>query len=982
MMSLLKHVKRILKQRLILLFIGCISTIPVFSQERIISGKITETGSDVGLPGVSIVIKGTVDGTITDLDGNYSISVNDGDILVFSFVGMLTEEIMVGSNNKIDLTMLPDLMGLEEVVVIGYGTKKKGNITGSIQTVDAEKLEQVPVASFDQALQGQASGVQVVSSSGRPGAGASIRIRGQNSVNLASDPLYIVDGVPMSAGDFSTFNTNDFASINVLKDASLTSIYGARAANGVIVATTKRGKNEKTKITYRGQVGQSIIARNNFQMMNTTQKLDYEEAIGLRIPGEYDRDSLETINTNWQEHMFRNGMMHSHELSAIGGNEKTRFYTSGGYYFQEGILPRSDFERYTFRLNLDHNANKWLTLGNTLSLGYEQNNITVADGGYGNNIYNPVFAAYMLNPYTQPYDANGAFTDEGLPWANPLEQLYLNDDHNNYLKINGGVFAEFKLGNDFKFKTELGGDLSDFTSYGFISPNAAWGLANGGTISEVFSRNYTVDFKNILSYNKTFRQVHNLSAMLGQQSTQFHSNGFNVTGKKIPNDKVRDLSVTVEADSWGGSTTENSLASYFAQGSYNYDYRYFLDLSVRRDGSSRFGSNNNWATFYSGGFMWDIKKEAFMAGLPEAITTLKFSATTGTLGNANFGNYMWRTLYSYGADYNNNNGSYHSSAGNPNLCWEKLSKSNIGVELGLGNRINARFDYYHNITSDMIFAIPRSRTSGFSSEWANAGKMKNSGYDLSLNWVAVKTSDFTWDLTGNVSINNNEVMELYEGIDQIEGGMTITKEGLPVGSFYMVRYAGVNPANGKPMWFTKDGEVTDVYSENDKVVIDGKQSIGPVNGGLSSLMTYKGISLSAFFSFVEGKYMINNTRYFTESNGQFASYNQTTKMLDYWKQPGDITEVPAPKYAQSYFDTRLLENASFVRLKNVTLAYTLPSNILEKTKVIESLRVYVQAQNLWTLSEYEGYDPEYDGSTELNAYPHSKTVSLGIDIGF
>jgi TonB-linked SusC/RagA family outer membrane protein len=999
MKGLYKHLKSKLKLLLVVGVLLSLSIGQVLAQEKTITGKVTEQGTDVGLPGVAIVVKGTATGTITDIDGNYQIAVSEGETLIFTFVGMLTKEQTVGGESVINITLEADRMGVEEVVVVGYGTKKKGNITGSIQTVDAEKIEQMPVASFDQALQGQASGVQVISSSGRPGAGASIRIRGSNSINSSNQPLYIVDGVEMSAGDFSTFNTSDFASINVLKDASLTSIYGAKAANGVIVATTKRGNDsQKTKITYRTQFGKNTIARNNFTMMNSAEKIQYELDLGAKeetmYNGElwiledgeptYRKDSLLAINTNWQDHLFRNGNMMSHELSALGGNERTQFYTSAAYYYQEGILPRSDFKRYTFRLNLDHNAKKWLRIGNTLSLGYEKNNFSVADGGYGNNIYNPVFAAYLLNPYTKPYDDEGNFTDKGLPYANPLEQLYMNDDYSTYLKIQGLVYAEFKLARDLKYRIEFGGDASDFYSTNYISPYAAWGLENGGTVSHSFARLYTVDFKNIITYNKSWMNIHNLSVIGGHQRQQFRSESFGATGKGLPNDKVRVMSATAEPQSASGGIFEDATLSNFIQASYNFDHKYFIDASARVDGSARFGENNKWADFYSLGLMWNLLKENFMGGT-SGLSQLKLSATTGTLGNSNLPAYGWRAFYAYGTDYNGNNGSYPETPGNPDLSWESLWKNNVGIEVGYNNRLNLRFDYYYNITTDMFFPVPYSWTTGFNTVYDNLGKMRNSGFDFSLNWTAMSTTNFFWELGGNISHNNNVIEELYNGLEEIPSGSgadQIAKVGYPIGQFYMVRYAGVNPANGEPLWYTKDGELTNVYSESNRVIIEGKQSIGPISGGFSSNMNYRGIGLNILFSFVKDKYMVNNTRYFTESNGQFNQYNQTTNMLDHWKNPGDITEVPHPSYAQSYFDTRLLEDASFLRLKNVSLSYNLPKNILQKSKVVQDFKIYIQAQNLWTLSEYEGYDPENDGAYELNAYPHAKTFTLGIDISF
>jgi len=963
------------------IFLSCMST-SLFAQGITVSGTITGSDDGMPLPGVSVFAKNSATGTITDLDGKYIISVQDmSEILMFRFMGMKTIEKPI-TGEIVDIVLEPDLMGMEEVIVIGYGTKKKGNVTGSVRTVGSEKLEQIPVASFDQMLQGQASGVQSMSTSGRPGAPATVRIRGVNSVNAGNAPLYIVDNVPLSAGDFSTINPNDIQSINILKDASLTSIYGARAANGVILVTTRRGKSmEKTEFLFRNQIGMSTLARDNFSMMNTTQKLDYEEALGIRKTGTYNRDSLEAINTNWKDVMFRDAWLQSHELSARGGSDRTQFYTSGSYYKQEGILPRSDFNRYTFKLNLDHSASDRLKTGTYLTMGYEQNSNTVADGGYGNNIYNPVFAAYLLNPYTAPYDENGEFTSKGLPFPNPLEQLELNESTNSYLKIIGNVFAEYKLWKELKFRTDLGGDFSDYTGYSYINPLSAWGQSDDGSVSNSFSRSVHLKWTNLLSYSHDFGMMHKLTALVGQESVHMKSSGFNVSAKGMPNEKVRVIGVASEADDWGGSASEYTVASYFASANYIYDYKYFLDVSVRRDGSSRFGENSKWANFYSAGFQWNILKESFIPEIP-VLSTLKLTASAGTLGNYNIGNYQWRSLYGYGADYNNENGSYPATAGNPDLTWETNLKTNFGIEAGFANRVNAKLEYYYNRTSDMLFLVPYSWTSGFNSKWENVGTMHNTGMDLDVDAFIIRSKDFFWQFTTSVSYNRNQVDQLYGDIEEIDQGNTILREGLPVGTYYMTRYAGVNPANGNPMWLTADGELTDTYSESNKVPILGKSHIAPWSGGITNAFVYRGLTLSVFVSWVKDRYMLNNTRYFTESNGQFASYNQTTHMQEYWKEVGDVTDVPDPTAGQAYFDTRLLEDASFLRLKNLSLSYELPGGVLSKLRYFRRIKIYAQAQNLFTLTSYQGFDPEYYGSVELNAYPQVKSFTLGLDIGF
>lgn len=949
-----------------------------------IRGTVTAKSDGLPIPGVSVVVKGqeTI-GTSTDIDGNYAITVpGDAQILIYSFVGMQDLEVSIEGRTTIDVAMDEELTALDEVVVVGYGVKKKGSITGSVSTVKAEKLEQVPVASFDNMLQGQTAGVVAISSTGRPGAAATVRIRGLNSINAGNDPLYVMDGVPISAGDFSSLNPNDIEQISTLKDASATAIYGARAANGVILITTKRGRDlERSEITFRTQIGTNQIARDKFDMMNSSQKLDYEEFLNLRTPGTYDRDSLENINTNWLDEVLQDAMTQSYELSARGGSKKTRYYTSGQYYTQGGILPRSKFSRYNMRLNLDHNASDKFLLGSSITLGYEKNDVTVAEDDYNNNVYNPVFSSRLLNPYTKPYDEQGNYIDDGLPWSNPLQQLDLNDSKNNQLKIVGNVFGEYEIIEGLKFKTQLGADFYDYRSSEYYNPNSAWGKSDNGSVREYFARNHRITWTNLLTYNLSFKDVHNFNVLAGQESIQNNYENFRSNGKGLPNDKIKVLGATTEADSWDGGKSDYTVVSYFGALNYDFDGKYFLDLSLRRDGSSRFGEDVRYANFWSVGASWNAYKEAFLMGI-DYIDLLKVSASIGTSGNYDIGNYASKALYAYDVQYNNGNGSRPSNPGNPELTWEKLMKMNFSVEVGAFNRGSLKIELYKNNTTDMLFEVPYSLTSGFAAGLTNIGEMENRGIEIELNADVVQMKDFVWNISTNFSYNKNEVKELYGDVEEIPEGNIITKPGYSYGTFNVVKFAGVNPATGEPLWYASDGTLTTQFSEEHRMIFDGKSYIPPYSGGLTSTMTYKGFTFSAFFSWMKDKYMLNNTRYFIESNGQFAAYGQSTKMLEYWKQPGDMTDVWDPNYGNNQFDSRLVEDASFIRLKNITLAYTFSKDLLERLRYFRSLRLYVQGQNLLTLTDYEGIDPEYYGNTELNAYPQVKTFTVGLDIGF
>jgi len=953
----------------------------VLAQVNQITGTVTSNDDGYGIPGASVVIKGTTTGTVTNIDGEYSISAKSSDVLIFTFVGMESQEFIVGNKSIINVLLASQTQSVDEVIVVGYSTKKKGAITGAVSTISAEKLEQIPVASFDNALQGQTAGVQVMASSGRPGAAASIRIRGVSSINAGTEPLIMMDGIPISNGDFSSLNANDVESISILKDAASTAIYGARGANGVIVVTSKRGvSNEKTQITYRGQYGLSKLSRDNFDMMNTEEKLRYEIELGNRDINDPANADLSLVNVNWRDEVFRDAPMQSHEISARGGNNKTRFFISGGLYDQEGIQYRSDFKRYTGRLNLDHNASEKLKFGTTITLGLEENNYTTTTG---NSVYNPAFVCYLMNPYLKARRYDGSYTtpeEDGLPFGNPLQQLDLNEDFSTKVMMLGSVFGEYRFTDYLKFKTSVGVDFKDIKSDSYVSPESAWGLATQGSVGRSFTRIFKLSNTNLLSFNKTFNELHDVSAFVGFESLEGKMESFGVSATKLATSYLKSLSTAADySGTPNGSTSEYALLSFLGSASYGYSGKYYADFTYRREGSSRFGNDVRWADFWAVGARWNAKSEPFLAS-NETISALSFKLGVGTTGNWEIGNYSHMKLYGFGI-YNGDNSSAPSSPGNPDLTWEKLTKINIGADLGLFNRINIAMDVYHETTSDMLFDVPMSLTSGFASKWENVGAMVNRGAELTVNADIINHKGFNWNVSANVGYNQSEITELYGGRDEIRKGNLIFKVGESYGQMYYTRFAGVDPATGKNLWLTKDDKITDNFSEDDAVILDGKNFIAPWTGGFTNTFSYKGFTVQAFFSWVKDKYMLNNTRYFIESNGQFANFNQSKRMLNYWKKPGDITDIPKPD-GQTYFDSRLVEDASFLRLKNLMVAYTLPKNLFQRFNGVEGIRVYAQGQNLLTFSKYSGFDPEYDGVVELGMYPQVKTFTFGVDVKF
>ncbi len=959
----------------------CVFSVGVFAQTVTITGNVTLAEDNTPLPGVSVVADGTSVGTITDFEGNYKLDVPaSATVLRFTFVGLQTEEIEIGSRTIIDLAMVSSTEKLDEVIVVGYGAKRKGAITGSIVSVDADVIEQVPVASFDQALQGQVAGMQVITSSGAPGASTTVRIRGISSLNAGTDPLYIMDGVQITAGDFSAINANDIERINVLKDASATSIYGSKGANGVIIIETKRGRNKTTEINYRTQFGRSHVATDQFDVMTSAEKIDYEIALGLRAEGPV-ADSLRNVNFNWKDAVFSDAPMQSHEISARGGNDKTAFFISGGYFDQQGIQYRSNLKRYTGRINIDHKASEKLKIGTYISAGYEQVNNAIYTS---NNVYNLTFRAYLENPYTSLYKADGSYAtpSEGLKWANPIQQLELNGNMDDQIKIVGSAYAEYTIVPGLSLKSTVGADFSDNGADDYLSPESAWGASNNGEIYRYFGRNFRVTNTNLLTYSKSIGS-HGITAYVGEESISYKSDWFESEGFSLPNSVVQVLNATATVgDDWQGAKDAYSVLSFFASASYDFDRKYYVDLSYRRDASSRFGADTRWADFWSVGATWDLKKESFLTDV-NFLSQARVRGSIGTTGNYNIGNYNHLQTYSFGGKYYDMNASYPNEPGNSELTWEKVRLADIAIELQFAQKVNAIIELYNKYTTDMLFTVPYSFTTGFSEAWDNIGNMLNKGIELELDFDVINTSDFRFNLRGNIAYNHNEIVELYGDKEEIPSSADSDwyhAVGRPYGSWKLVEYVGVNSANGSRIWLDADGNPTNEFLVSNARYVD-KSWVGPIQGGFTTTASYKGFQASAFFSFIQGKYMVNNTRYFMESNGQFAAYGQSTKMLEYWQQPGDVTEVPYPD-GTNYFDSRLLEDASFMRLKNLTVSYTIPSKLAEATHVFRSFRVYFQAQNLLTWTKYLGFDPEFDGAYELGAYPHVKTFTFGIDAGF
>ncbi len=963
--------------------------VPTTPEMVTVSGIVTddETGEPMG---AVTIIAGPSVAVITSDKGEYAINVAPGTRLTVQYMGYLTFWWMVPADSPSSVTknilMKRDLQVMDDVVVVAYGVRQKGTVAGSVSTLKGDKIGDAPTASFDQALQGSTPGLTVMASSGEPSAGATYAIRGTNSINSGTQPLFIMDGIPVSSSDFNAISPADIESITTLKDASSTSIYGARAANGVIVITTKRGKAlERAKINFRMQLGLSNLASGKWYLMNTAERIAYEKEIGFTEGKDYDR--LGKVDVNWRDEIFGNfAPLQNYELQISGATDRWSYFVSGGYYSQEGLTTDSDFERISFRANAEVKAANWLRLGTNTMFAYETYQRSVSDGSYYLNT--PISASRFMLPYHSPYRKDGRLTsiNDGT-WKgqseNPLEWVEFNPALNKKYKLISTLFLEFQPINGLTIRSQLGLDYSHLAassrSLASYRPNA-----NIGSASRSSSDSHTLSITNTINYRFDVDKAHQFNFMVGQEGVDFYGESFAVTAEGQVNDKLSSLSNATRGRNWGNGSSAWALVSVFGRGEYDYRSRYYVDFSVRGDWSSRFGRNNRGAAFWSVGLMWNALGEGFIpADVKRWLTTAQIAFSTGTSGNQELPYYDHLALVSGGLDYMGEAALAPVSKGNPDLSWEQLWSTNVALRLGFWNRVGLEIEFYNKLTTKMLMQVPVSYSdAGTGSRWDNIGGMVNRGVEISLNADVVSTqSGFVWNVNGNVSYNRNKITELYGNETEYVMNTIKLEVGRPYGEFYLVRYAGVNPANGDALWYDKNGNITNKYNEEDKVLV-GKSYMAPWQGGFGTSLSWKGIALSVQFSWISGRWMVNNDRYFEEGNGILDAYNQSKRLLyDRWKKPGDVTDIPRHGISPQ-FDSRLLEDASFLRLKNLMLAYSFPPELLKKTKFLSAVKIYFQAQNLFTATKFTGLDPESPSAVYAAEYPASRQFSFGLDVTF
>jgi TonB-dependent starch-binding outer membrane protein SusC len=967
----------------------------LYAQTRTVTGKVTAQSDGLPIPGVSVTVKGTTTGTQTDANGNFSLNApNSARVLVFTYIGFKPQEVVIASGT-LGVVLQEDQKSLSEVVITGYQTQSRREVSGSIATVNAAQVAQVPIASFDQALQGRAAGVLVTANSGQPGSSAVITIRGNGSINGSTTPLYILDGIEITARDFSTLNPNDFATFNILKDAAATSQYGSRGSNGVVVVTSKQGLAGRPVIRYDLQLGRSLAPENKLKVMNTEQKLDYELVNGN--PNGWSDDEIaafRNINTDWADVLFKKGTTKSHNLSVSGGADKTKYLISGSLFDQSGTVPTTKLKRYNGRVNLS-SGTKDLDFGINSTIGYSDfKNTSEANTG----INAPLNAVMWTNPYLAPYTATGAYSQNPTGQPNPLPELLENVNLSGQLKAVGNAFVNYRVPvvPGLFVKVNGGADYTTNESSAFIDPITYTGsLQTGqrGSLARNYNKFVRYTLTSSIGYSRTFAEDHTLTATVFNEIVRGKGSTFGFTGYGLGGAFENEAGITpgnttnnfIPLVRGGGAPAPygetNALLSYFTIINYGYKGKYFLQLGGRRDGSSRFGANYRYANFGSVGASWVVSAEPFFASLKEAISDLKFKASYGSAGNqGGLGDFQSRELFGR-AVYNGVSGLLQGQLAQPDLTWEQRNKLNLGLEFtAWKGRVGGTVEYYNDKTTRLLFPRPISTTTGFGSITTNAGALRNSGIEASLNVDVIKSRSFTWNLFGNFTYNKNRVLELVNGQNEIvQGTLAVLRPNEALNSLYLVRYQGVNPANGNSVYLDKNGNPTETYSASDRVIVGTTDA--PYFGGFGSGVSYKGLELNVLFSYVTGNKIYNNDRTNVE-NPDYLFDNLSADLLREWRTPGQITDIPRADQPIQTATTRFVEDGKFLRLRNVTLSYELPKRWVSAIK-LNSVRVFAQGQNLATWTKFKGYDPEITGGVLTGAqYPALRTYTAGLSVGF
>lgn len=1002
---------------LLLVVIGLTGVQALFAQSNKISGAILDDKNEP-MPFVTVQLKGTSNGAITDIDGRFELAAQATDTLRVSFVGYKTLDVAVGSKKEFELVMEVANTELEEIVIVAYGTKKKRDLVGSISSVSSKEIEALPVTSFENALQGKATGVHM-SSGARAGNVNAVRIRGTSSISASSQPLYVIDGIPQGdyvmgyTGDnaqmspLANMNPNDIESIQVLKDASAAALYGSRASNGVILITTKRGKEGKTIIDFSSKTGFQTPSH-FIDMLNGEQYTElfneaYSNATGGAVPQVLGNPS-DAINTNWIDETTQSGLLQEYSLSARGGNEKTTFYTGFTYKNDEGYTKGNNFERLSGRLNLDQKVTDKLSIFSNLSFSR-----VVNDRVSGSNSISSATTLGLLQYPNIPvygdgsemYGAEGDFYHgTGVnPYGGFARHNLVHDLEESFHKsitvqptVNMG--ANYQLIEGLNFKTEMGLDYISMKDHLFWGLHGIDGAGTHGAGQALNYERTNWITTNTMNYNKQLSEDHKFNVLLGYSFQKTQNSSSNVTGQNFPSNELNTLASAAKITNGASTASEVALESYFSRFNYTFKDRYLFEFSIRRDGSSRFGENNKYANFPAASIGWIMSDEDFMANA-DWISLLKVRTSYGFTGNseilssatsasASVLNFASMGLFGTGYDYADVPGLAPTQLSNPDLKWEQTAQFDFGVNMGvLDGRIQLEADYYYKKTKDLLLSVKLPSTSGYTSYMDNIGKLENKGFEFSITSRNL-VNDFKWTTDLNIALNRNKITELEGQI--IESGISRAIEGQPIGVFYTVEYAGVDPENGDALYYDLDGNITNVYSNNNRKIMGDPNP--DFLGGLTNTFSWKNFDLNVFLQFSYGNEIYRNGGRFVSANVANV-WNQSVDQMDRWQNPGDITDVPQARLTNngSSASSRYIEDGSYIRVKNVMLSYNLPENMIAKSG-FSNARLFAQLQNFWTITGYEGNDPEVgsngvanvgQGVTFLEA-PTPKIVMFGVNV--
>lgn len=1006
----------------------CLLPMSGFAQQLIVKGVVRSMDDGEPLIGATVSVKGDeAHGVVTDIDGKYSLKVDAGDrVLTFAYLGMKTLEVRIPKDGRLDVRLRSESMNLDEVVVTGYGNFSKSSFTGSANTLKAEMMKDIPVMSVEQKLQGMTTGVSISGSSGQPGSNQTIRIRGMGSFNASKEPLFVIDGVPVTSGSMSaggtasasymnnaktnimsTLNPSDIENITVIKDAAAASLYGSRAANGVILITTKKGSAGRTSVTLRASGGFSDAAVEFRPTLNGEQRreLIYEGLMNFASdkgldPKSYADGLIDTYAgvpelgyTDWRKELFRTARNQDYEVSASGGSDKSTFFASLGYNRQEGLVENSDLTRYSARLNATQKIGKRGETGVNMMFTQMTQNMNEER----TSSINPFYCVAVTTPPSFPvYDTEGNYVGS-YPGSsvNPLRDIRTDYNRTRMTRMFSTGYASLELIDGLKLKETLSYDYTIQKDSRYWNPLSGAGAKSG---SEAQTSKGFVEYGKLLSstslnYIRTFAYKHHLDVLVAYELESYQTD--NAVGDKtgLPNEILVEPDNAASLTSFVSSTQASRMISYLSRLNYDYDDRYYLSASFRRDGSSRLSPDNRWGNFWSVSGMWHATNERFMKVVKPVLSDLKIRASYGVNGNQPASFYGYMGLYSYGQNYMGEVGSYMSAIANPDLKWEKNYNLNIGVDLAFINRIFVSLEYYTRDTKDLLYSRPISATTGFQTYLGNLGQLNNKGVEFELRTLNFATKDFNWTTVFNLTHNRNKIVSLDGKLEQsIEGNWFIHKVGLPYYSFYVKEYAGVDPMTGSAQYYKntvdENGQVDRSLTTNasEAQAIPYKSVDPKISGGFTNLLSYKWFDLSFTFTYSLGGYAFDKTGTYNEMDGaKEANYNIPVYVYNRWQEPGDVTDIPRFVLGQSagpVNSSRYIHSTDHIRLKSLTFGVTLP-DLWTRRVMLQKARFYFSGSNLLTWARWKQYDPEVPVTGEVFCEtPPMRTFNFGVEVTF